>query len=69
MITYLKNVAIKKPNAEGFIVVTKNYIEIACDSSDTKPTDGIATGSIALEADTADVYLFNEKTSSWVKAN
>lgn len=44
-----------------------NYIELACDSSETKPTAGIADGSIATETDTGDVYFFNEKTSAWVK--
>jgi len=43
------------------------YIEIACESSDTKPTDGIATGSVAYEVDTGYIYMFSEKTSAWVK--
>lgn len=44
------------------------YVELACASSDTKPTDGIATGSVAVEADTGDKYLFDEDTSAWIKA-
>ena len=43
------------------------YVEIACLSSDTKPTEGIATGSMALEADTGDVYVFDEVSEVWNK--
>lgn len=38
----------------------KAYVEIACLSSDTKPTGGMVTGSLALEVDTGDVYAYNE---------
>jgi hypothetical protein len=41
------------------------YVEIACASTDTKPTTGIAEGSIAIEIDTGDVYMFNGST--WTK--
>lgn len=43
----------------------KNYVEIALNSNETKPTDMIAAGSVALETDTGKVYLFDE-TSGWV---
>ena len=43
------------------------YVEIACLSSDTKPTEDIATGSMALEADTGDVYVFDEVSEVWNK--
>lgn len=43
------------------------YYEIAGDSSETKPTASVADGSIFTETDTGDVYMFNAKTSSWVK--
>lgn len=45
----------------------KVHIEVSCLSTDTKPTEGIATGSIALEADTGDLYVFNEDASTWTK--
>lgn len=48
-------------------VVPKHYVEIACLTSDTKPTEGIAQGSIAVESDTGDVYFFNEEGQTWVK--
>lgn len=46
----------------------KKYVEITCTASDTKPTDGIAQGSICLEQDgsTLNVYMFNETSGSWV---
>lgn len=60
MITVLKN----KQYTTG-----KNIIEIACESTDTKPTADIATGSLALEVDTGDIYAFSEKTTAWNKVN
>lgn len=45
----------------------KNYVELACDSTETKPTQMIADGSIALETDTGKVYVFNEKSSAWIE--
>ena len=43
------------------------YVEISCNSSDTKPTEDISTGSLCIEVDTGDVYLFDEETSGWNK--
>lgn len=36
------------------------YIEAAGLSTDSKPTKGVATGSLFLEVDTGDVYAFAE---------
>ena len=44
-----------------------HYAWIAGDSTETKPTAGIVDGSQFLETDTGDVYVFNEKTTAWVK--
>lgn len=41
------------------------YVELAGDSTDTKPTSGIAEGSVCKEVDTGDIYLFDG--SAWVK--
>lgn len=41
--------------------------EAVCLSTDTKPTDGIANGSICLEMDTGDVYMFDESGGEWIK--
>lgn len=48
-------------------IESKELVEIACLSTDTKPTDGIANGSACIEMDTGDVYMFNEASSTWVK--
>ena len=45
----------------------KNYVELACLYTDTKPTAGIITGSLALEVDTGDVYAFDEVGGEWDK--
>lgn len=45
---------------------TTAYKEIYCVSTDTLPTEGLVTGSMALEVDTGKLYLFNEVTPAWV---
>ena len=44
------------------------YCEFSGKSTDSKPTEGIMTGSSFLEVDTTDVYFFDEDTSTWIKA-
>jgi len=44
-----------------------SFVELACASTDDKPTTGIATGSVCLEVDTGKLYAFNEKNSTWVE--
>lgn len=43
----------------------KTYIEGRCLSSDSKPTTGIANGSLLLEMDTATMYMFDEAGQTW----
>lgn len=47
------------------------YGEYACLSTDDKPVEvGLATGSLALEVDTGDLYAYDEEGSpgsEWVK--
>lgn len=38
-----------------------------CLSSDTKPTAGIANGSILTEMNTGKIYMFNEAAKAWVE--
>ena len=45
----------------------KCLIEAACLSTDSKPTDGIANGSIVIEMNTGKIYMFNEAGSAWVE--
>lgn len=46
----------------------KKYVEIACLSTDTKPTGGMVTGSLAMEVDTGDIYAYDETgDGTWTK--
>ncbi len=45
--------------------VAKNYVEGACLSSDTKPTTGVANGSLLLEMNTSTLYMFDEAGNTW----
>ena len=45
----------------------KCLIESACLSTDSKPTEGIANGSICIEMNTGKIFMFNEAGSAWVE--
>ena len=60
MITYLKEKAYDEDS---------KYVEIACKSTDTKPTSGIVTGSLALEVNTGHIYAYDEASAIWTKIN
>lgn len=45
----------------------KELIEAASLSTDSKPTTGVANGSLCLEMDTGKIYAFNETGSAWVE--
>lgn len=45
----------------------KQIKEIACLSTDTKPTDGVANGSICIEMNTGKVFMFNEAGAEWLE--
>lgn len=49
------------------IVDGKHYCEIYCLSTDVKPNNLIANGSILCEVDTGKVYFFNETSGEWVE--
>lgn len=44
------------------------YNEYSGLSTDTKPTEGVATGSTFLEVDTSKVYFFDEVSATWIAA-
>lgn len=44
----------------------KTYVEGACLSTDSKPTD-VANGSILVEMDSGKIYMFNESATAWVE--
>lgn len=43
----------------------KYYIEGDILSTDTKPTTGIANGSVLFEMDTGTMYKFDEENEAW----
>ena len=45
----------------------KDYVEMAGKSTETKPTTGIVSGSLFLESDTGDVYVFDETDVAWTQ--
>lgn len=49
------------------IIEGKNLTEATCLSTDTKPTENVANGSLVLEMDTSKVYAFNEDGTEWVE--
>lgn len=42
------------------------YFEFAGSSSETKPTERVATGSMFFEVDTKTVYAYDEESAEWV---
>ena len=44
-----------------------NYCELAGKSTETKPTTNLADGSLYMETDTGDVYIFDETDVAWTK--
>lgn len=64
---FIVNKVIGNEKQEDGRVAPIYYIEGACDSSEDKPTEFIADGSTLTESDSGDVYMFNAKTSAWIK--
>jgi hypothetical protein len=44
---------------------TKRYIYAVGTSSEAKPTENIATGSVYYEVNTSKAYMFNETNNTW----
>lgn len=45
-----------------------NLINYAGLSTDTKPTENLATGSFFLEVDTSKAFFFDEVSGNWIEA-
>ena len=43
------------------------YVEVACLSTDTKPTGKFLTGSKLFTIDDGETYFFNSASGSWVQ--
>ena len=51
---------------DRYFTEDRKYAEIFGMSSDSKPVDGLVTGSKFTEVDTGDIYLFDEEDGgSW----
>lgn len=61
MIIYYKNEEYSH-NFNGELPKGTRVIEISCLSTDTKPTENLVQGSLALEADTGDLFVFDGTT-------
>ena len=53
-------------DAHDVIIGEVKYYEFAGTSLDAKPSEGVATGSIYIEVDTAGVYVYNEDSGGWI---
>lgn len=62
MITYLKK---EDYNFNTDRDKDAKVVEIACLSTDTKPTTGIVTGSICFEVNTGKIFMFDEAGGTW----
>lgn len=60
MIRQYNNTLVSVNNGEAV-----NVAEIFCNSTDTKPTSGLANGSKLTEVDTGKTYLFDEVNAEW----
>ena len=45
----------------------KILIEAVCLADDSKPTTGIANGSMCIVMDTGKIYVYNEAGETWVE--
>lgn len=62
MFTPRNTVKLSGADSSGKMQMLGDYV---CLSSDSKPTTGIANGSILMEMDTGKLYLFDEANSQW----
>ena len=44
-----------------------SYIEAFGLSKDNKPSEGIITGSVFVEVDTGNVYLYDNESDTWIQ--
>ena len=56
---------VRVTNAHDVVMGEVKYYEFAGLSTDTKQTEGVATGSLFLEVDTGNWYAFDEAGSEW----
>lgn len=49
------------------IIKGKELTEASCLSTDTKPTENVANGSLVLEMDTNKIYAYDAEGEAWVE--
>lgn len=49
----------------NLIPVEEYYLNGVCLSTDTKPTEKIANGSMLIEMDTATIYIYDKDNETW----
>lgn len=52
----------EKVNGDNVVIA---LVTIYGNSSDDKPTDGIANGSVFIETDTKKLYIYDESAEEW----
>ena len=58
---------VRPTNARPVVKGQVTYYEFSGLHDDTKPTYGVANGSLFLEMDTGDVYAYDEAGETWLK--
>ena len=58
---------VRTTDARPVVTGQVTYFEFSGLHDDTKPTNGVSTGSLFLEVDTGDVYAYNEAGETWLK--
>lgn len=67
MITTLKTHKVEYiPNEEGTKNLVVSLVDLALNSSDTKPTD-VMNGSMCIEVDTGSIFIYDEENEEWNK--
>ena len=56
-----------RPIETKWIAPDVYYMELAGKSTENKPTAGLASGSLYMETDTGNVYVFDETDVAWTK--
>lgn len=62
MITYLKSELYTWGRNKN---QTRRLVQIACKAKDNKPINDIVTGSICIEVDTGNIFMFDEEGAQW----
>lgn len=65
MITWRERKATGRYLSKGGKQISIDDGQISCDSTDEKPVEGVANGTVLIENDTGKIYLFSESLAQW----